>query len=675
MTASKPSPIATVPSPGKPEVSVSSASPQSLYQDIRRVFSRVDLLGIVLDVLIFWGLIRVGLNFNPAHLCSFLTAAGAVATLKYKQREQWGKSSQGKGWLWPAFLNALAALCLRAGLLAILVERLAWSPYMAILFPAIIASSANAAGWRYVVIPKVSGRLYEAWVQSFLVKALIVYSLLLKLFYLGLLELLHEEGYYWNYSQHLDLGYLDHPPMVGWVSYVSTSLLGNTEFAVRLGPYILWFVGAYYLYRLTRSIFDRETAMRTLMLFAVLPYFFGISFVLLPDAALVAFWAAALYYLYRMLIHADGRAFIGIGIFIALGLLSKYTMILLGFAALVFVIIDPPSRKLLKSPGLWMAIVLAAVFFLPVIIWNANHEWASFHFQSTRRAGGSFDFDLPDIIGAIMVLLTPTGLMAAFAIIRARGMPVPASDAREEDSTEKRSIRLLLILTVLPLSVFVFFSLFRNTKLIWTGPIWLGILPILGAMMSSGIVKQKKRLPVLGPRPWTITAVTVLLIYGLGFHYLCLGLPGVPFPKNVLGQGWHDIACQVEKVVEDIEDRTGQRPLVVGMDKDRINSWLAFYRGKCGRLADENGLFGTGAHETSGRHIFGRSSGMYLFWFPTEVHRGKTLVLVGRKPNDLMGPDLESKIIKGGEIRELTAEIDGRVIRKNDYRVVEGYHP
>jgi dolichol-phosphate mannosyltransferase len=197
----------------------------------------------------------------------------------------------------------------------------------------------------------------------------------------------------------------------------------------------------------------------------------------------------------------------------------------------------------------------------------------------------------------------------------------------------------------------------------------------MGAMMSSGTIKHKKRLAVLGQRPWIITAVTVLLIYGLGLHYLCLGLPGVPFPKNVLGKGWRDIACQVEAVVENIEDRTGQRPMVVGMDTDRLSSWLAFYRGRCGRLAQENGRFGTGAHETTGQHIFGKSSRMYLYWFPTEIHKGKTLVLVGRKHQDFLGPKIESRIKKGGEIKELTAEIDGRIIRKHYYRVVEGYHP
>jgi dolichol-phosphate mannosyltransferase len=638
------------------------------------LFSQADFLGIVIDIILFWMFIRLSVAFTLSQISSLLVAAGITTALKFK-KELLTDTPAGQSWLWPAVLTVLAALFLRAGLLAVLVQRASWSPYIAILLPALVAGIVNAAGWRHVVMPKVLGQLYTAPSQSVLMPALIGYVLLLKLFYLGLPELLHEEGYYWNYAQHLDIGYLDHPPMVGWVSYVWTSLFGSTEFAVRLGPYLLWFIGATYIYRLAHSIFDRETAMRTLMLFAVLPYFHGVTFVLLPDASLVACWAAALYYFHRMLVHSDRQAFIGIGIFMGLGLLSKYTMVLLGFAAFVFVIIDPSSRKWLKSTGLWVAIAIAALLFMPVIIWNANHEWASFFFQSTRRAGGSFDFDLLDLIGAVLILLTPTGLMAAVAIARAKGLLGPADSPGTEGNPEKKSIRLLLTLTFLPLLVFILASLFRNTKLIWTGPLWLGILPIMGAMMSPGMVKHRKRLPVFGPRPWTITAITLILIYGASFHFLCLGFPGVPFPKNMLGQGWPDIACQVEAIVEDIEDRTGRRPLVVGMDKDRINSWLAFYRGKCGRKAVRKNQSGSGAYETSGRHIFGKRSGMYLFWFPDEVHLDKTLVLVGRKYKDLTGAEIESRIKKGGEIEELTAEINGRTIRKNYYRIVEGYHP
>ncbi len=42
----------------------------------------------------------------------------------------------------------------------------------------------------------------------------IVVSFILRLLFAVNHELLAEEAYYWNYTQHLDLGYLDHPPLV-----------------------------------------------------------------------------------------------------------------------------------------------------------------------------------------------------------------------------------------------------------------------------------------------------------------------------------------------------------------------------------------------------------------------------------------------------------------------------
>ena len=59
-------------------------------------------------------------------------------------------------------------------------------------------------------------------------------SLLLRLAFSGAVDLLPEEAYYWNYAQHLDIGYVDHPPMIAWLIALSTGLLGHSEFAVRL---------------------------------------------------------------------------------------------------------------------------------------------------------------------------------------------------------------------------------------------------------------------------------------------------------------------------------------------------------------------------------------------------------------------------------------------------------
>ena len=67
------------------------------------------------------------------------------------------------------------------------------------------------------------------------VVGLVAISFLLRLFYIGQVELLPEDSYYWNYSQHLDLGYLDHPPMVAWLIWLGTHVFGGSEFGVRIG--------------------------------------------------------------------------------------------------------------------------------------------------------------------------------------------------------------------------------------------------------------------------------------------------------------------------------------------------------------------------------------------------------------------------------------------------------
>ena len=47
---------------------------------------------------------------------------------------------------------------------------------------------------------------------------------LLRALYSPWCELFPEEAYYWNYAQHLDTGYLDHPPMVAWLIWLGTAV-------------------------------------------------------------------------------------------------------------------------------------------------------------------------------------------------------------------------------------------------------------------------------------------------------------------------------------------------------------------------------------------------------------------------------------------------------------------
>ena len=54
----------------------------------------------------------------------------------------------------------------------------------------------------------------------------------------SLTELLDDEAYYWVFSQYLDWGYFDHPPMIALLIKMGYSIFPN-ELGVRLFPVIL----------------------------------------------------------------------------------------------------------------------------------------------------------------------------------------------------------------------------------------------------------------------------------------------------------------------------------------------------------------------------------------------------------------------------------------------------
>src|SRR6185437_6268874 len=190
-------------------------------------------------------------------------------------------------------------------------------------------------------------------------------------------------------------------------------LFGNTEFGVRIGAFACGLITMGYLYTLARNLYDKTTGLRTLLLLAVLPFYFATGMVMTADAPLVAAWAATLYYMERVLLGNSKWAWLGLGIAFGLGILSKYTLGLLGPAALLFVILDPASRRWLRRPHAYLAAALALLLFSPVIIWNFQHDWASIRFQSQRATGIGSQFSLQLLFVHILLVLTPVGMLAA----------------------------------------------------------------------------------------------------------------------------------------------------------------------------------------------------------------------------------------------------------------------
>ena len=407
-------------------------------------------------MLLFQLFTSLGASLALAHIASFF----AAAALNYSLDSKWSfrpRHANDQRWRhFGRFLTVgLFALLMRGGVLALLVFGWHMSPMLAI-FPAVAVTAAiNYLGSAFYVFPVKQDppTVDVRWRVASL--GIVAFAILLRLIYLGQAQLIPDEAYYWNYAQHMDLSFYDHPPMVAWLIWLGTAIFGNTEFGVRIGAFICGLITMGYLYALARNLYDKSTAMRAVLLLAVLPFYFSTGMVMTTDAPLVAAWAATLYYMERALIADQNSAWLGMGIAFGLGILSKYTLGLLGPAALLFVILDPASRRWLRRPQPYLAAALALLLFSPVIIWNMENDWASIMFQSNRVKGGSEDqFAAHLLFLHLMVLLTPVGLLAA-------AMAVWPGAERDRNAFARRRRLFVRVFTGLPLAVFVCSQHFR----------------------------------------------------------------------------------------------------------------------------------------------------------------------------------------------------------------------
>jgi len=616
-------------------------------------------LGPAIDLIAYFAAGALGASPDRAELLGF-AAVVVLHHLPRTIREAAPKGSRARGALHLAAVTLLAFF-LRSGLFALLEGRWQWPGAVAILPVALATAAMLRLGYGHCArYPRWSIGGGAGWQAGAI--GVVAIAVALRVVYAGQVELLPEEAYYWNYAQHLDIGYLDHPPMIAWLIAAGSAIFGPGEFGVRAGALASGVVVALFMHRVTRHLFGGASALVAAALVQTLPFFFLAGMLMTPDAPLTAAWAASLYFLERALIAERRWAWWPLGLCFGLGLLSKYTIGLLGLSTLLFMLADARSRRWLLRFEPYGAALLALAVFAPVIIWNAENHWASFLFQTSRRLADRPQFALHKLVGSAIVLLTPTGFAAAMAFIFG-GRAAPASEPIGPVEERARAWRFLKIAVLTPLAVFTLFSLRHEVKLDWTGAPWLAVVPAL----AYGIVRSAEGVahrPLLR-RTWVPTVTVLLLLYASGLYDLTLGIPGVGYGKHaeLVPVGWRQLGRRIAGIAAGGARQSGRHPLVVGMDRYAIASELAFY------APDRR----EGVADTSSAHLFGQVGLMYERWFPPAAETGRTLLLVAWDRADLSAPSIASSVERLGPIEQGTLSRGDDLIRRYYYRFAFGY--
>lgn len=192
-----------------------------------------------------------------------------------------------------------------------------------------------------------------------------------------------DELYYIACSDHLAAGYVDHPPLSILILKLARTIFGDSLFAVRLLPALGSAAFVLLAAVIARELGGKKRAMAlaAAAAFATSNYFsLHIYSMNLWD---ILVWSGVLFLLARMIRTGNPRYWLGLGLLLGLGLENKITVVFLCFGIAAGVLLTP-LRAHLKSRYLWMGVGLAALLFLPYILWNAGHDWA--HLEFLRNA-------------------------------------------------------------------------------------------------------------------------------------------------------------------------------------------------------------------------------------------------------------------------------------------------
>lgn len=391
---------------------------------------------------------------------------------------------------------------------------------------------------------------------------MIVGFTLLRLFLAATTPLLPQEAYYWSWSQHPALGYFDHPPMVSYGIWLTTALFGSSGFGIKFSA-VLWSLGLNLMW--ARLILDMYGSQRLavwtlLALNLTLVYqIYGVGPT--PDSPLLLAWVGTIWAVWRATQSGQGRWWLLAGLLAGLGLVSKYSAVLLGPVVLLYLVTTPNQRRWLRTPWPWLALLVAVAVFSPVIWWNAENDWASFAFQGSRRVSNMAAFK-PRFFGLLVLtqLLLVTPWLFGLSLKALWQNTRQAVSGRADDRTH-----LLLAAAWVPLLIFTAVSFRSHVKLNWLAPAWWPLI-LLGVhgLVQSGTATRRLMFGLGSSALLLLSAAAVTLV------------PNLPLVRDLNAwSGWKEAATQVDLRLKEAQSR-GEAAFVFAPNY-KISSLLRFY--------------------------------------------------------------------------------------------------
>ncbi|MBI4874604.1 MAG: glycosyltransferase family 39 protein [Acidobacteria bacterium] len=230
-----------------------------------------------------------------------------------------------------------------------------------------------------------------------------------------------DEFLYLAYGRHLDWGYPDAAPLLGLTAWFVSHVLGDSLQALRLLPALAGAGTVFLTGLLCLEMGGGAVAVAVACLCAVAaPVNLAINTLFSMNSFEPLVWMGALYLVLLALRRDRPQLLPWAGVCLGLGLENKHSAAFFALSLAAGLALSP-QRAILKNRWLWCGVGVAFLLFLPNLIWQYRHDWATYTLlENVRRTHKNVELAPPAFLGQqIFMLLPATVLVWGAGLVKA----------------------------------------------------------------------------------------------------------------------------------------------------------------------------------------------------------------------------------------------------------------
>jgi hypothetical protein len=189
-------------------------------------------------------------------------------------------------------------------------------------------------------------------------------------------------------GKHLAWGYVDQPPLLPFLTRISSTLLGDSLRSVRFLPAVATSAVVVLSAMIARELGGKRFALiLTAITVFVAPIYLSGGSLLTTNCLEPLLWMGCVYCAILALGRNQPRYWLWFGVIAGLGLEEKYSIAVLGCGIVVGLLLTE-QRRVLLNKWIWLGGLAAFLIFLPNVIWNFQHHWPFLELMRNIRATG-----------------------------------------------------------------------------------------------------------------------------------------------------------------------------------------------------------------------------------------------------------------------------------------------